>query len=75
MCLSLRVERCKKSSFVPSDRPAGYAAHPKPAEDLVVDGEFVDTWGKFASKVKFASTFKVGPAYPRMEVPCQIRYR
>jgi len=46
----------------------GYAAHPKPAEDLVVDGEFVDTWGKFASKVKFASTFKVGPAYPRMEV-------
>ncbi|CAE7508895.1 POLD1 [Symbiodinium sp. CCMP2456] len=45
-----------------------YAAHPKPAEDLVVDGEFVDTWGKFAGKVKFASTFKVGPAYPRMEV-------
>ena len=49
--------------------PAGYQAHPRPAEHLVVDREFVDTWGKFAGKVKFASTFKVGPAYPRMEVP------
>eukprot|EP00440_Ansanella_granifera_P038780 gb/GFBE01042079.1/.p1 GENE.gb/GFBE01042079.1/~~gb/GFBE01042079.1/.p1 ORF type:complete len:765 (+),score=119.75 gb/GFBE01042079.1/:1-2295(+) len=45
----------------------GYAAHPKPLPDLMVDGQFVDTWGKFAGKVKFASTYRIGPAYPRMD--------
>eukprot|EP00932_Pfiesteria_piscicida_P012360 SRR837773.2372.p2 GENE.SRR837773.2372~~SRR837773.2372.p2 ORF type:complete len:419 (-),score=78.01 SRR837773.2372:3-1238(-) len=45
----------------------GYPAHPQPLEELRVDGAFVDTWGKYAGKVKFATTYKIGPAYPRMD--------
>jgi len=33
----------------------------------MVDGAFVDTWGKYAGKIKFASTYKIGPSYPRMD--------
>eukprot|EP00933_Yihiella_yeosuensis_P053746 TRINITY_DN5203_c1_g2_i1.p1 TRINITY_DN5203_c1_g2~~TRINITY_DN5203_c1_g2_i1.p1 ORF type:complete len:792 (-),score=182.38 TRINITY_DN5203_c1_g2_i1:128-2503(-) len=45
----------------------GFVAHPQPLDDLTIDGEFVDTWAKFAGKVKFSTTYKIGPKYPRMD--------
>jgi len=45
----------------------GFPAHPYPIKELTVDGAFVDTWGKFAGKCKFATTYKIGPSYPRMD--------
>lgn len=43
----------------------GFPAHPAPLPELAVGPTFVDTWGKFAGKVKFATTYKIGPSYPR----------
>lgn len=43
----------------------GFASHPSPPVDLVVDAFFVDTWAKYAGKIKFADTFKIGPSYPQ----------
>lgn len=45
----------------------GYPTHPAPPKELAVDGAFVDIWGKYAGKVKFATTYKIGPSYPRMD--------
>lgn len=45
----------------------GYPCHPAPSEDLAVDGYFVNTWAKYAGKVKFATTYKIGPRYPRFD--------
>jgi len=45
----------------------GFAAHPLPLAELIVDGNFVDTWGKYAGKLKFAPTYKIGPFYPRFD--------
>jgi len=45
----------------------GKPAHPAPLPELTVDGYFVDTWSKYAGKVKFATTYKIGPSNPRFD--------
>lgn len=45
----------------------GRPAHPAPRPELKVSGEFVDTWGKLAGKIKFANTHKIGVKYPRFD--------
>lgn len=42
-----------------------FPSHPCPLPELTVDGKFVDMWGKYAGKIKFAPTYKIGPGYPR----------
>eukprot|EP00747_Dinoflagellata_sp_TGD_P089996 gnl/TRDRNA2_/TRDRNA2_164531_c0_seq1.p1 gnl/TRDRNA2_/TRDRNA2_164531_c0~~gnl/TRDRNA2_/TRDRNA2_164531_c0_seq1.p1 ORF type:complete len:568 (-),score=89.56 gnl/TRDRNA2_/TRDRNA2_164531_c0_seq1:64-1614(-) len=44
-----------------------FAAHPAPLPELRVDGDFVDTWSKYAGKIKFATTYKIGPSHPRYD--------
>eukprot|EP00927_Polykrikos_kofoidii_P040555 TRINITY_DN34644_c0_g1_i1.p1 TRINITY_DN34644_c0_g1~~TRINITY_DN34644_c0_g1_i1.p1 ORF type:complete len:594 (-),score=84.47 TRINITY_DN34644_c0_g1_i1:114-1895(-) len=45
----------------------GFPAHPAPLPELSLNGVFVDTWAKYAGKVKFASTFQMGPCFPRFD--------
>lgn len=45
----------------------GFPAHPAPLPELSLNGVFVDTWAKFAGKIKFASTYQMGPCYPRFD--------
>eukprot|EP00971_Amphidinium_carterae_P189447 3760634-Amphidinium_carterae.1 len=45
----------------------GYPAHPSPLKELAISGSFVDTWAKYAGKIKFATTYKIGPGYPRFD--------
>lgn len=53
-------------SFVGKDLfdSEGFPAHPAPLPELGIGPRFADTWGKFAGKVRFAATYKIGPAYP-----------
>mmetsp|Transcript_65367 Transcript_65367/g.156286 ORF Transcript_65367/g.156286 Transcript_65367/m.156286 type:complete len:501 (+) Transcript_65367:81-1583(+) len=45
----------------------GYPAHPAPLKELSISGSFVDTWAKYAGKIKFATTYRMGPGYPRFD--------
>eukprot|EP00928_Gymnodinium_smaydae_P070286 TRINITY_DN54159_c0_g1_i1.p1 TRINITY_DN54159_c0_g1~~TRINITY_DN54159_c0_g1_i1.p1 ORF type:complete len:617 (+),score=158.44 TRINITY_DN54159_c0_g1_i1:282-2132(+) len=45
----------------------GLPAHPAPLPELSVNAFFVDTWGKYCGKVKFATTYKIGPGFPRFD--------
>lgn len=74
-CLS-RLQMPRKASMPPLCGPfvgknmfdsESLPAHPAPLPELSVDAIFVDTWAKYAGKIKFAPHYKIGPSYPRFD--------
>lgn len=49
----------------------GFPAHPSPVMELQTTSakaSFIETWAKFAGKIKFATTYKIGIDFPRSDV-------
>jgi len=45
----------------------GFPAHPSPPAQLTEYRSFVEVWSRYAGKIKFAPTYKIGPSYPRYD--------
>lgn len=44
-----------------------YPGHPKPPIELHMGIHFRETWSRFAGRIRFANTYKIGPAFPQEE--------